>query len=219
MIRILSTKKLLPNQKQFLLNAGFSVIEVDFIQTQNIEADLKNTKDNLIFTSQNAVRSVLAMKGNSSLKNKECFCVGSKTKSLLEKNGFKVIVTTDYAAELATIISNEYQYRTFTFFSGNLRQDTLPDRMQNKNINFNEIKVYKTALVPNKINTFIDGILFFSPSGVESYLVSNSITNQACFCIGTTTGKALENKTTNVIIANQPSVENVIIQTIKHYKA
>lgn len=207
------------NQKQFLLNAGFSVIEADFIQTQNTEANLEDIKDNLIFTSQNAIRSVLAMKEIGILKNKDCFCVGSKTKSLLEKNGFKVIVATDYAAELAAVISNEYQQQTFTFFSGNLRQDTLPDSMQNKNIDFNEIGVYKTVLMPNKINTFIDGILFFSPSGVESYLASNSIIDQTCFCIGTTTAKALENKTRKVVIANQPSVENVIIQTIKYYKA
>ena len=88
----------------------------------------------------------------------------------------------------------------------------------NEKIDYNEIEVYKTVLIPNKIDTFIDGILFFSPSGVESYLNNNSITSQICFCIGTTTAKALADKTNNVILANQPSVENVIIQTIKYFK-
>ena len=36
--RILSTKKLLPNQKQFLLNANFAVIEADFIEIKGWKA-------------------------------------------------------------------------------------------------------------------------------------------------------------------------------------
>jgi len=39
-----------------------------------------------------------------------------------------------------------------------------------------------------------DGILFFSPSAVESYLKSNTIKDEMCFCIGETTAEALENK-------------------------
>lgn len=217
MIRILSTKKLLPNQKQFLLNAGFSVIEADFIHTQNIGFEIPPVKDNLIFTSQNAVKSILDNQKGGGLKQKNCFCVGTKTKQLLLQNGFDVIVCADYATDLADIISNDYPRQSFTFFSGNLRQDTLPDMLKDRELNFNEVTVYKTVLTPNKINIFIDGILFFSPSGVESYLIDNSLSGHACFCIGTTTARALENKTENVIIANQPSVENVIIQTIKYY--
>jgi uroporphyrinogen-III synthase len=57
-IRILSTKKLLPSQKQFLLNAGFSVIEADFIGIRYKVPELKEVNDNLIFTSTNAVKSV-----------------------------------------------------------------------------------------------------------------------------------------------------------------
>jgi len=218
MIRILSTKTLLPNQKQFLLNAGFSVIEANFIQTQNLPFDCSPIRDNLIFTSQNAVSSVLQTGDIDSLKHKACFCVGNKTKSSLEQHGFKVVETADYAIDLAQIIISSYKYQSFTFFSGNLRQDVLPHMLGNEKIDYNEIEVYKTVLIPNKIDTFIDGILFFSPSGVESYLNNNSITSQICFCIGTTTAKALADKTNNVILANQPSVENVIIQTIKYFK-
>jgi uroporphyrinogen-III synthase len=218
MIRILSTKKLLPNQKQFMLNAGFSIVEADFIKIKNNHPKLNNIKDNLIFTSQNAVRSILEYENPGFLKTKNCFCVGIKTKALLEENGFKVIIFSDYASDLAGIISKDYRNEKFTFFSGNLRKDELPEMLKKAHVDSNEIEVYETVLEPKKIKTPADGILFFSPSGVESFLKENNIKNESCFCIGKTTAKALENITTKMIIANQPSVENLIIQVINHYK-
>lgn len=217
--QILSTKKLQVNQKQFLLNAGFSVIEADFIQIKNQPFELNNTNETLIFTSQNAVHAILENDNVSKLKNKSVFCVGLKTKALLEENGFKVEAYTGYAADLAEIISLVYSDLSYTFFSGNLRRDTLPELLTENGITFNEIEVYQTSLTPHKINSKPDGILFYSPSAVESYLKDNKIDNEICFCIGNTTAEALENKNIkNIIIANQPSVENVIIQCINYYK-
>lgn len=217
-IRILSTKKLLSNQKQFLLNANFNILEANFIKTENKPFELKTVNDNLIFTSQNAVLSILENQDAIKLKDKNVFCVGIKTKALLEENGFNVIAHTGYAADLAEIITLIYTKESFTFFSGNLRRDTLPDFLKEANVKFNEIEVYETHLTPQKINTPLDGILFFSPSGVESYLKGNKIKNEMCFCIGTTTAEALQNTTKNIIIANQPTVENTIIQCINEYK-
>lgn len=219
-IRILSTKKLLSNQKQFLLNANFNLIEADFIKTESKPFELKTVNDNLIFTSQNSVLSLLenAEKLLPKLQEKNVFCVGLKTKALLEENGFNVIAYTGYAADLAEIIALIYAKESFTFFSGNLRRDTLPNFLKDANIKFNEIEVYETHLTPQKINSPTDGILFFSPSAVESYLKDNKIKKEICFCIGNTTAKALENVTKNIIIANQPTVENTIIQCINEYK-
>lgn len=218
-IRILSTKKLLPNQKQFLLNANFSVIEAEFITVENKKVLLENVNANLIFTSQNAVWSILQNKDSlSELQQKNVFCVGLKTKALLEENGFTVIAYTGYAADLAEIITLVYPKETFTFFSGNLRRETLPETLKAAGIVFNEIEAYETKLTPQKINTAVNGILFFSPSAVESYLKDNTIKKEICFCIGSTTAEALEKITKNIAIANQPTVENTIIQCINEFK-
>jgi uroporphyrinogen-III synthase len=218
-IRILSTKKLLSNQKQYLLNADFNVIEADFIQTDNKDFELKNINDNLIFTSQNSVLSILENPNLELLKSKNVFCVGLKTKALLEENGFNVMAYTGYAQDLAEIIALVYGSESYTFFSGNLRKDTLPDALKQAHIKFNEIAVYETILTPQKISSKVDGILFFSPSAVESYLRENKIKDETCICIGTTTAEALErNKIKNIVIANQPTVENTIIQCINEFK-
>jgi uroporphyrinogen-III synthase len=214
---ILSTKILLSDQKQALLDAGFSVTEANFIKTENSDFDLNGIKDNLIFTSQNAVQSVLLHSKSSGLKTKNVFCVGIKTKALLEENGFNVNVYVDYASDLAEIITLIYFNESFTFFSGNLRKETLPKALKAAKVNFNEIQVYETTLTPQKIKTPVDGILFFSPSAVESYLKDNKIKNEICFCIGETTASSLAKITQNIIIANQPSVENVIEDVIEEF--
>ena len=217
-IKILSTKILLSHQKQALLDAGFTVTEAHFIKTENSDFDLNGIKDNLIFTSQNAAQSVLLHPKLEELKTKNVFCVGIKTKALLEENGFNVDVYVDYASDLAEIITLIYSNESFTFFSGNLRKETLPKALKAAKVNFNEIQVYETTLTPQKIKTAVDGILFFSPSAVESYLAANKIKNEICFCIGETTASSLDTITRNIIVADQPSVENVIEDVIEEFK-
>jgi len=223
-INILSTKKLLPNQKQELLDANFTVIEEDFIETNIKNFELSKVNDNLIFTSQNAVQSVLQHPKCEDLKSKNIFSVGMKTKELLTENGFNVIAYTGYAADLSEIISLVYSNETFTFFSGNLRREVLPNTLKENEITFNEIEVYETNLTSKKVTSKLDGILFFSPSAVESYFKLNTIKNETCFCIGETTAEALvpklrDKKVKTIVIADKPSVENVIDEVIEYYKS
>ncbi|WP_395065590.1 uroporphyrinogen-III synthase [Flavobacterium sp.] len=217
-INILSTKKLLPNQKQELLDANFTVVEEDFIETNIKNFELSKINKNLIFTSQNAVQSILQHPKCEDLKSKDVFSIGMKTKDLLTENGFNVVAYTGYAADLAEIISLIYSEETFTFFSGNLRRDVLPETLKENGITFNEIEVYETKITSKKITKKLDGILFFSPSAVESYFKMNTIKDETCFCIGETTAEALENnKIKNIVIADKPSVENVIYEVIEYY--
>jgi uroporphyrinogen-III synthase len=217
-INIVSTKKLQPIQRQLFSDAGISVLEEDFIETKIKNFEFSKVNENLIFTSQNAVQSILKHPKCDELKGKSVFCVGMKTKDLLTENGFDVVAYTGYASDLAEIISLVYATDSFTFLCGNLRRDVLLNTLNENGITFNEIEVYETNLTSNTITSKVDGILFFSPSGVESYLKLNSIKDEICFCIGETTAEALENKKVkNIIIAEKPSVESVITQVIEYY--
>lgn len=217
-IQILSTKILSPLQEKELTKAGLELIEADFIKTENKPFELKNLNESLIFTSQNAVHSVLSHPKSEELKSKNVYCVGLKTKILLSESGFNVIAYTGYASDLAEIITLIYRNESYTFFSGNLRRDTLPNALKEAGIKLNEIQVYDTSLQPQKIKANPEAILFFSPSGVESYLKDNTINKQLCFCIGETTAEALHKITKNIIIADQPTVEDVIEDVLQEYK-
>ena len=217
-IQILSTKKLSIEQKQALTTADIEVSEFDFIKTENKPFEIKDLNDNLIFTSQNAVHSFLSNPKSKELLHKNVFCVGLKTKALLADNGFNVVAYTGYASDLAEIIALIYNKESYTFFSGNLRRDTLPNALKEAGIQLNEIQVYDTSLTPQKVKTAVDAILFFSPSSIESYLKENTIKKEICFCIGETTAEALHKITKNIIIADQPTIENVIEDVLQEYK-
>jgi uroporphyrinogen-III synthase len=221
-IKIASTKILSSSQREELLNTNFEVYEADFIKTTSIDFDFNTINDNLIFTSQNAAQSVLLYSKHEDLipklREKNVFCVGIKTKALLEENGFNVVVYVDYASDLAEIITLIYSNESYTFFSGNLRKETIPKALKEANIQLNEIQVYETTLTPHKLEVPVEGLLFFSPSGVESYLSENKIKKEVCFCIGETTAEALATVTKNIRIAENPSIEDVILEVIEEFK-
>jgi uroporphyrinogen-III synthase len=218
MKQILSTKILASHQKKWLLNAGLSVVEFDFIKIKTKDFQIQKLYDFLIFTSQNSVNKILNHPTFEQLKAKKCFCVGDKTAYLLESHGFIIVQKAANAASLAKLIITHFQSSTFTFFSGASRLDILPKMLTDSLIIWNEIAVYETISNPQKLAIFPDGILFFSPSGVLSYLKNNNIHEAQCFCIGQTTASELKNNTKKITVANHTTVENVIVQCINHFK-
>ena len=217
---ILSTKKLKVNQRSLLLHAGLGLVEYNAIQIDFVPFKAPTNIENAIFTSQNAVLSIQ----NSEFRIQNCFCVGEKTKALLEENGQKVIKMTEYASELAPYLVENHKNDTFYFFCGNIRSDEIPNKLRENNIVFEEIEVYKTTLNPKKFERQFDAILFFSPSGVRSFVEGNTNINgeipafagmTKAVCIGTTTASEAKHYTENVVISNSTTVESVIAKAVK----
>jgi len=48
--------------------------------------------------------------------------------------------------------------------------------------------------------------------------MENKLKKEICFCIGETTAAALPNTVKNIIVANQPSIEEVIEDAIAEFK-
>lgn len=224
MASILTSKVLSPAQKMPLLEAGFKITEHDFIDIEPMEFSVPENVENAIFTSQKApfaLAGISPKRGKlEALKTniKNCFCVGSKTKKLLEENGMTVIASAEYGKDLAEIIVEKYPNENFIFFCGNRRRDELPSILKKNMVSFEEIEVYKTILNPKKMEQAFDGILFFSPSGVESYIKGQMFENggipafagMIAFCIGTTTATEAKKYTEKVIVAEKPTIESVI---------
>lgn len=213
---VLSTKKLRENQRSLLTNAGVSLVEYDAIKIEFVPFEVPSNIEYAIFTSQNGVNSFLTNFSSSVIEN--CFCVGEKTKSLLEENGYKVIKMTEYASELADYLVKNYKDNSYHFFCGNIRSDEIPSKLKQNNISFEEIEVYKTSLNPKKFERQFDGILFFSPSGVQSFVSENKMNAAKAICIGTTTASEAKKYTENVLISNDTTVESVIAKAVKILK-
>lgn len=212
--KILSTKKLTPSQKELLVNAGFSLVEADFIKISFIDFESDSFIENAIFTSKNSVESIIDR--NISIKN--CYCVGDKTEAMLIDNGFNVTEKAYQAKGLAKKIIDNHRDKRFTFFCGDKRREELPELLSAHNIKLEEIEVYKTQTNSKQIFGRFDGIMFFSPSAVRSFVLKNHIDDAVAFCLGKTTETEVKKHTNNIITANKPTIENVIVQVVKHFK-
>lgn len=215
-IKILSTKKLTESESSFL--SDFDVIDEDFIRIELLNFDIDIDIDLLLFTSKNAVLSVLKNEKKARLKQIQCICVGEKTKELLEKNGFSVLDFSHYAEDLTKIISEKYSDKSFAFLCGNLRREVLPDFFKENKVKFFEIQVYTNEFSSKKIDKKVDAILFFSPSGVHSFLEKNTISDEICCCIGTTTSEALAPYTKNIILSEKPTFASVLEKVKEIFK-
>ncbi len=209
---VLSTKILTEAQQQRLLNSGLGLVHADFIKTEVLDFESDEKIENAIFTSKNGVNAVL----DRGIKIESAFCVGMRTKALLEENRVKVIKAGKNGEALGEIIVNEFQQLEFTYFCAEDRLDILPNILKKSVIDVEEIPVYKTVLSPKKIDSGFDGVLFFSPSGVESFFLENELKGEA-FCIGNTTANAVKKYTTNYTIVSKTTVEDVLVTAINYF--
>ena len=207
---IVSTKILTETQQSVLSGLDIQLIEHNFVSINLLPIKLTLPYNLLIFTSQNAVRSVLQHPLATALKNSLVLCVGERTAQLLEKSGFTVYCSFHYATDLTKYLSanlKEFEKMThIAFFAGTQRLETLPQFFAKYLPNVEEITAYQTELTP------IDGILFFSPSGVESYRSCNPAGEEKVFCIGDTTAEAAQRYWKDVVIAEKPTIDSVLAQ-------
>lgn len=209
----MSTKVLLPIQKEIL--DKFDYVEYDFIEIKPLPLSIINRSEVAVFTSQNAVK-VIADLTYFKEEIKDVYCVGEKTTALLIQLGKKVLFTASSSKDLALeILKREHQ--SIDFFCGTIRKNELPDILTNNHVTVNEYIVYETIKVSQSINRIFEGVLFFSPSAVQSYLLKNKENNSIAFCIGASTGDEATKSFKTVIKAETTTVESVAESVVKYF--
>jgi uroporphyrinogen-III synthase len=227
-IFILSTR---PIDDPLINEAKHQNIEIDilsFIETvpiRSIEVQQKLKMHLLkssavVFTSMNAVEAV-ANELDGHQPDWRIYSIGNTTRQLVKKYfGEEAIAgTAESAAELAELIVEEDNSDDIFFFCGEQRRDELPDILRSNDIDVNEIVVYQTIQVKHKIEKTYHGILFFSPSAVQSFFSNNKISDKTIlFAIGNTTATEIKKYTNNKIITgDEPSKENLVMEMIRYY--
>ncbi|MCD9611342.1 hydroxymethylbilane synthase [Tenacibaculum maritimum] len=215
---IYSTKKLSEMQKK-LLPISVNIEDSDFIKTRfNRIAPkiVKNEIRHIIITSKNGVEAILHNFSPEELQFKNIYCVGRRTKKLIEQKIGKVAHSERNAEKLAVYLSDKIKGEEVTYFCSNLRLETLPKVLAENNIVVNEVEVYKTMYSPVQVAEKVNGILFYSPSTVASYIEKNKA-NKIAFCIGESTAKEARKHFENVQVANVPTVESVIEMVNLHF--
>lgn len=228
-ITVFSTKMFPQSLIDRTKEQGIYIESADFIQIELIEnpaiaEQIKSysTKPiTALFTSANAVKAVSSSQ-LSAQPDWQIFCLSGKTKTtLLEHfNEEQIIASAPHAAALVPKIMAARPSGDCVFFCGNKHLNTLPEAFKAESIPLKEVVVYKTISSPQKVNKAYDGLLFFSPSGVESFFSVNEVTERTvCFAIGDTTAKAVRKFTGNpVITAGFPDKENMIQKVQNYFK-
>jgi hydroxymethylbilane synthase len=208
---IYSTKKLTDDQ---LMSFHDDVIaesndDIKINPNRLTKSVVRNEIENVIITSQNAVEALLTNFSAVELQFKNIYCVGRRTKRMVEKRIGKVKHHETYAKNLAAHMVEFMDGTEVTYFCSNLRLDTISDILSENNIKVNEVEAYETKFDADKVEGDLDGVLFYSPSTVQSFLKQNKAKGIA-FCIGETTATEAKKYFEEVRVAKVPLVESVI---------
>lgn len=200
-----------------------SFIETEPVETVEVQQEIENTvilSATVVFTSMNAVEAVSQFVEGKNPAWK-IYCIGNTTRQLVEKYFGDGLLsgTAGSASELADLIIEESEGEDVIFFCGDQRRDDLPAILRRNDIEVNEIIVYETFPVPHKISKEYFGILFFSPSAVESFFSVNKIAGQTIlFAIGNTTADAIKKISNNkIIISDMPGKDNLVEMMIEYF--
>jgi uroporphyrinogen-III synthase len=226
-IHILSTRPVGEALVKAAIQNDMVIDEASFIKIEEIEnaeieekiGELSHQNITAIFTSKNAVNVV--KKFIPTKTPWKIFCIDNATKNAVSKvfDEENIIGTAFYGSQLAEKIIENTSIKKVVFFCGDQRRDELPQKLKSNGIEIEEIVVYKTIETSQALSKQYDGILFFSPSTVQSFFSKNSIHPKTqIFAIGTTTANAVKSFTQQpVIIAETPGKENLVNLAIKHF--
>ncbi|WP_299223736.1 hydroxymethylbilane synthase [uncultured Psychroserpens sp.] len=217
-VNIYSTKTLTDDQKQLFHDNVISESS-DFIKislnrmTQRV---LNPSPKNVIITSKNTVEALLMNFSAETLKFKNIYCVGRRTKRMVERKIGKVKHIENNSKKLAEYLVEYMDGTEVTYFCSDIRLDELPAILKENHIEVNEVIAYETKYDSKKIKETVEGVMFYSPSTVQSYKQEND-DDVIAFCIGETTAKEASKHFKDVRIAKVPTVESVIELVNEHY--
>jgi len=214
-IKILSTRKLNKDLRHLFDDLKFDFYQDDFISIQPLKFNFPEHNGSWIFTSKNAVDAVFSINKNIDKFFNKIYCVGENTKSLLLKKGQKITKMAQNSSILADFISKTAKNEEFIFCRSDIKNEEFSIFFKKKNIKLKELVVYNNIAEPIKYNQVFDAILFYSPSGIKSFMTNNSLNNSYCICIGNTTSKYVNQYSDKVLYCKVPTIENVIRKTIK----
>jgi uroporphyrinogen-III synthase len=232
--KVLSTKKLEASLVEYAKENDIDIIEQDFISIKPIRNQetfdkilhlVNDNKLNIAITSANAVdvlNSYMHFSDTYLVIDWNIFCLSGKTREaitnalLLRK---KIVGEASNAAELAKKIITK-NIREIIFFCSNKRRDELPATLKKANVKVHEIVLYETTETPITVSKDFDAVLFFSPSGVQSFFSANELNEDSvCFAIGRTTATSIATFTRNQIIKSfEPDPKEMVQDVIEYFK-
>lgn len=230
--KILSTKKLDPDVRDWAAGQGLDVNEQEFITIRPLLS--KDLHAQIIAFAETG-RTVIALTSAQAVEMLErymhvgdtvyviawkAYCLSGKTKeALLGSRWLKADIKGEaqHAAALAQEIIRQGE-KELVFFCGNRRRKELPALLQEAGVRVHEIVLYETLETPEVAAGDIEAVLFFSPSAVQSFFSVNQLSSSAvCFAIGDTTARSIADHTDNRVITSEAPTQEMLLAAVHFY--
>jgi uroporphyrinogen-III synthase len=222
-LHILSTRSLHSNAVEKLQHSSWKITVHDFISKKiewqdTVAADSLNK--NIVLTSRTGVEAFLDLikKLQVSPADYHVHCIAQATKQAATQAGLVVNTSAPNALLLAEEIMKHQDIRSVTHICGNRRREELSEILNAGGVEVKDVVAYHTALTPIRVEQPYDGLLFFSPSAVDSFLSANELRQVPCFCIGQTTESHAKQKGfTQTYTPQAPSEDALVNLVIEHF--
>jgi uroporphyrinogen-III synthase len=191
-------RKLSSETQKWLVENNICFSEQPLIKVELSSPDLsffnriKNKNKNWVITSNWAAKwlvmycSEIGFPASGSI-----YCLSEKQANMLSEISDEISISAEKNAKsLAELVSKNGHGKTNVYLRGNKSLNVFQSEIGKFNIRIVEVEVYRNIPLLQKISESFDAYLFFSPSGIESYMnAGNAIHSSAqIFAIGKTTG-------------------------------
>jgi len=205
-------QRLLFNDKVVAESSDVVKISLNRIKPQII----RNPIENVIITDKNSVEALLHNFSAVELQFKNIYCIGRRTKRLIEKRIGAVKHVEKNAKALAEYLVEYIEGNDVTNFCSDAQVDDLSIILTENNIKVNKVEAYQTKYDAAKVEDSVEGIMFFNPSTIQCYLRKND-SDKIAFCINETTALEAKKSFEDIRVAKAPTVENLVELVNLHY--
>lgn len=225
--KILITRNLSGSQLELARKLGLEPLIEPSIRFEfpDVERQVRNQLEKnphapWVFTSKNGVRAFQSFSGEWIAGRRVIYAVGKKTREALGKLGYEARTPERQDAVglaeqiLQDLSDRDVEKLTVLHWCGNLSRPTLQEKLEEGGVKLIRLEVYRTLLNQMEIpDDPGEGILFFSPSSVESFRKSGGFQKPLpeLFAIGNTTGELLSMESGRPVhIPRQPATEALL---------
>ena len=217
--RLLSTGAIPGDLVGEMAECGLVLDVVPFIGIEEVEVKIPVTEV-AVFTSANAVNAL--RQHVNGVPEWRIYCISGATfEAVVAVFGEKSIAgKAESASGLATLIVRSETGRSgkIVFFCGDHRREELPLILEEAKLKVTETIVYRTVLTPHRQEQNYDGIVFLSPSAVQSFFSVNRIGDDIpLFAIGPTTAAAIRSRCDNPVIIGERPEKALLLRRMTDY--
>ncbi|MEM7657226.1 MAG: uroporphyrinogen-III synthase [Bacteroidota bacterium] len=192
---------------------GYSLLKVNQLPFPLPEVAAESL---VVFTSQHAIRALWNKAGIRPLdflRERTIAAIAPATSGLLNQQDAPPQLTAPHAQALAEHIVHTQEPQAVRYFCKPTRRPELPKILTKAGFQVQETYVYETQAQPQPINWGdAAGMIFYSPSAVETYLRTNPWpSGKLAFSIGPRTAQTLKQAgITDVITAAHPTPDSLL---------